>query len=92
MSDSPFADGPIRESKECGVSANEMLVAEGWMRRHIIEPKRAEESAEMYREMGFEVRIEKLQKSDFGTACQGCGVTGCDDYVMIYTRRDSIDV
>ncbi len=67
------------------------LLAEGWARRHFIDPGRVQESIELYESMGFEVRTRKPEASEFGTQCQLCASTACGSYVLIYTRKKTTD-
>ncbi len=75
-------------SSEVGLStaADADVVAEGWVRRHFAEPSRVEESIELYESMGFEVHTRKPDASEFGARCQGCASTGCESYLIVYTR------
>ncbi len=63
------------------------LVAEGWLRRHVVDKERAEESIELYRSLGFEVRTVKLTDPEFAKACAGCAPAFCGSHVVIYTRK-----
>ena len=67
--------------------ADPKLIAEGWVRRHLADAQRAEESVELYRSMGYEVRIETITPDDFGPQCARCAVSVCRACVVIYTRR-----
>ena len=69
--------------------ADPELVAQGWVRRHLADPARAEESVELYTAMGFEVKVRKLQPTHFGPECQACALSACRTYVMIYTRKNA---
>ena len=71
---------------ERGLRSDAALEAEGWVRRHLAEPARAEEAAAVYAEAGFEVRIEPLEPRNFAEGCQGCAAAVCSSYVVIYTR------
>lgn len=65
------------------------LLAEGWKRRHVVDPARARESIELYTAMGFEVKAQQLTPADFGAACAQCASIVCRSYVLIYTRSKS---
>lgn len=77
----------VSESVGLSVSSDAALIADGWVRRHLVDPQRAEESVELYESLGFEVKVQKLTPTDFGTKCQQCASTICGSYVMIYTRK-----
>ncbi len=67
--------------------ADPKLVADGWVRRHMVDPARAEESCALYTSMGFEVTLQKLTPTDFGPHCQACALSSCGAYVVVYTRK-----
>lgn len=78
---------PARSDADLGtVRADPALVAEGWVRRHVADPDRARESAELYRSMGYEVTVRKLTPEDFGPMCKECASAICRAHVLIYTR------
>lgn len=72
---------------EFPIAADPKLEAEGWVRRHLADPARAEEAMELYQSMGFEVHARQLTPDDFGPDCRACAVEVCSSYVLIYTRR-----
>jgi hypothetical protein len=76
-------------SNEVGLSApaDAELIAQGWARRHFIDPNRVQESIELYESMGFEVHTRKPHASEFGTQCRLCASTSCGSFVLIYTRK-----
>lgn len=63
------------------------LIAQGWTRRFMADPKRAEEAVALYESMGFEVKVHELTPADFGPNCTECGSQLCMSYVLIYTRK-----
>lgn len=74
----------------CGaesVRSDEALLADGWERRFVTDAARLDEVIELYRSTGYEVRAEKLSRTDFGDGCGECARTACQSYVLIYTRR-----
>ena len=56
----------------------------GWVRRTVAEVRRAEEQAQLYSEIGFEVMTRPLDDSSYADECTGC--VGPSS-VVIYTRR-----
>ncbi len=86
-----FEPDPQGNRSECtdliGVRASEALEADGWTRRHLADPHRAEEAKQLYEEMGFEVLSQVLTPEDFAESCNECASTVCRTYVLIYTRR-----
>jgi hypothetical protein len=69
------------------VPADPKLTAEGWVRRHLADAARAEESIDLYTAMGYEVKAQKLTPEDFGPQCAHCASVVCRACVMIYTRK-----
>lgn len=78
-SDAPDT-GPVTSGDEAA------LVTQGWERRHMVGPDRAEESRELYESLGFEVILRAVSPVDFGADCRECGAA-CNGWVTIYTRR-----
>ncbi len=78
--------GSVDESS-IGIPADPLLTAQGWVRRHLADRARAEESVQLYEEMGFEVLAEQLTPGKLGTGCGDCTSMLCDNYIMIYTRK-----
>ena len=72
---------------EASIAADPKLLAEGWVRRHLADPARAQESIELYTSMGYEVKTLKLTPSDLGPLCGLCALDVCKSCVLIYTRR-----
>ena len=60
---------------------------EGWERRFIADPQRALEAAELYRQAGFEVRVEPSIPDDLREECESCGLVKAGLFRVIYTRR-----
>ena len=64
------------------------LQAEGWTRRFTALGRRLNEAAELYNELGYEVRLEPVNQNEEETA----GAEGCKDCFVtmqartIYTR------
>lgn len=75
----------------------EELIQAGWEKRFIACEPRLSEMVEMYRSIGFEVRLESLptkeeRESEGGCASEGC--TACLDvdperYRIIFTRQSA---
>lgn len=64
----------------------EDLEAGGWERRFEADLARVEELEELYRSLGYEVRVRSLVPESFGPQCAGCALTACRRYVELYTR------
>jgi hypothetical protein len=62
------------------------LVADGWERRFMADPTRAEEARIIYSELGYEIRAEAVKPSELSDLCGDCRLATCA-YVTLYTRR-----
>lgn len=69
------------------IRADPALIAEGWVRRHFVDPDRARESVELYTSMGYEVKVCNPAPEDFGPGCAECASVICRTHVLIYTRK-----
>jgi hypothetical protein len=63
------------------------LEAAGWQRRFVADGARAAEMAELYRELGFEVRTEAVSAADLGDACADCLLVAALRFQVVYVRR-----
>ena len=72
-----------------------MLESEGWSKRFVASEPRLSEAVEIYKEAGFEVRLEALPKEPECEACEGeedkdecriCFEGFEDQYKIIFTR------
>ncbi len=82
-----------QESPDCvPLPVDLELVAQGWVRRHLVAPDRARESMDLYASLGFEVQARPLAPDDFPPQCAHCASEACRSYVMIYTRRKRTDL
>ena len=61
------------------------LLAEGWERRSILDEPRLSEVVEMYRDLGFEVKVVDL-KPEMLAGCDTCIVGPTETYKVVYTR------
>lgn len=76
---------PIRPTAH--PESSDDLKRAGWTRRHLVEQSRAQESIELYTEMGFEVTTRSPTPSDFGADCKDCALNACGTWVVVYTRK-----
>ncbi len=63
------------------------LVAEGWERRFTADAQRAEEAADLYSRLGYEVRLEPMRHEGIHDDCSGCHAPAVSRFKTIYTRR-----
>ena len=80
-----------REAKrvlsEKQLQADPELVSEGWERRFVADARRAEETMELYEQLGFEVRAEPAQAEELGDDCDDCQLLLLLQFKTIYTRK-----
>ncbi len=48
------------------------LAAEGWERRFAVLPPRLEEMSDLYRSLGYEVRLEPVERGELPPECGDC--------------------
>ena len=63
------------------------LVAEGWERRFVTDMTRSDEVVTLYRELGYEVRLEPVPREQFGKDCDACQLATMLRFRTVYTRR-----
>lgn len=63
------------------------LLAAGWERRFTASGHRAQEMADLYAEMGYEVHLQRVKAEEFEDECEQCVVLALLEFVTIYTRR-----
>ncbi len=71
---------------EVRASEHDELVRQGWERRFLADPARAEEATELYTALGLEVRAVGLRPENFAGKCGDCPDLVCRQHVLIYTR------
>ena len=64
------------------------LMSKGWQKRFSADPHRAEETARLYKELGFEVQFREIDPADFSPVCHDCGLFASCNFVTLYTRRN----
>ena len=64
------------------------LVAQGWQRRFMADPVRAQEAVELYASLGFEVLAKPVTRAELDEECGEC-VLATATYLTIYTRKKS---
>jgi hypothetical protein len=79
------------------VKREEELITAGWEKRFVACEPRLSEAVELYRDIGFEVRLEPLpDKEDLEeSSCEASGCTACFDvdrerYRIIFTKPADI--
>jgi hypothetical protein len=67
----------------------EKLRKEGWLRRSVASEPRLSEMVELYRNLGFEVRLEPLDDEEKDGGCATCFEEDPSRFCVIYTRRSA---
>jgi hypothetical protein len=70
----------------CALPTDEALAAKGWEFRCNTDANRLCEVVDAFEEMGFEVRLEKLNLEGIDESCSGCMETLCE-LSAVYVRR-----
>jgi hypothetical protein len=70
---------------ECTKSEEE-LIPEGWTRRFVGGPPRLQEMVEIYRSLGYEVRLEPQALDEFPDECEDCTLA-LTFFRVVYTRK-----
>ena len=83
MTEDPVVAG---RAMGCALPADEALTAQGWEFRCNTDANRLREVVDAFEEMGFEVRLEKLNLEGLNEACNGCFETLCE-LSAVYIRR-----
>ena len=59
----------------------------GWERRIITDRERARELGDIYRSVGFDVRVVTAIPEDFADSCTPCPLVQAGAFQVVYTRR-----
>jgi hypothetical protein len=76
-----------RVLSETQLTADPVLIAEGWERRFVTDGRRAAEAVELYEELGYEVRAETVRREELENECEDCQLVLLMQFRTIYTRR-----
>lgn len=63
------------------------MAPDAWERRFVADPQRAKEAAEIYRQAGFDVRVETEIPEGLRDECTDCFLVKAGFFRVIYTRR-----
>ena len=69
------------------LAADPILLAQGWQRRFVTDMNRAAEVADLYRQLGFEIRLEPIPQEQFGEHCDACQLAMLLRFRTIYTKK-----
>ena len=71
---------------EAQLEPDPALVAQGWQRRFTVDEERAKEVAQLYTELGYEVRSEPVVTGEVADDCHDCHSFMAVRLRTIYTR------
>ena len=66
---------------------NPVLLAGGWERRFVTDGMRSKEVIDLYRQLGFEVRLEPILPTEVPDGCTDCQLVVLFQFKTVYTRR-----
>ncbi|MDI6708681.1 MAG: hypothetical protein QMD21_07125 [Candidatus Thermoplasmatota archaeon] len=69
------------------MTTKEKLKKAGWEKQFIACEPRLSEAVELYKSLGFEVRLEPLALEEMDEDCKICYEAEPDKYKTIYTRK-----
>jgi len=69
----------------CGRRKKESL--KGWTKQFTTDEPRLSEAVELYKSLGYEVRLEPASFDETSEVCKTCLLADCDRYKTIYTRK-----
>jgi hypothetical protein len=61
----------------------------GWVKRNITDKNRMEETIELYKSLGFEVRTEAFDPAEYPAECSECMNESPEQFIVIYTKSDT---
>jgi len=68
-------------------SRDNELKRQGWIRRFVADEPRLSEAVELYKSLGYEVRLEPAVFDEMSEECKKCLLyQDCDKYKTIYIR------
>lgn len=69
------------------VEGDPARIAAGWERRFIADGNRAQEAADLYSRLGYEVCMDPLGPGDLSEGCEDCALVEFLQFRVVYTRR-----
>ena len=72
-----------------GSQREEELKRGGWIRQFVTDEPRLTEAVELYKSMGYEVRLEQASFEEVNQICKNCIPAECSKYKTIYIRREA---
>ena len=69
-----------------GSQKEEELKRRGWIRQFVTDEPRLSEAVELYKSIGYEVRLEQASVEEVNQICKNCLKSDCESYKTIYIR------
>ncbi|KAA3601501.1 MAG: hypothetical protein DWQ06_07730 [Calditrichaeota bacterium] len=73
-------------TSSCKLVDDDHLIAKGWKKRYIADPRMAREAKDNYETLGYEVHFEPFDSENVEEECQGCRMV-LEKFVTVYTRK-----
>jgi hypothetical protein len=70
-----------------GKTREKELKRKGWIRQFTTDEPRLSEAVELYRSLGYDVRLEPAEFNAESELCRACFQADCQRYKTIYIRR-----
>ena len=77
----------LRAEAQAQVRPDPARLEQGWVRRFVIEARRAEEYVRLYESIGYDVVADPVRREQVDDRCDDCRVVLLLDYRTIYTRE-----
>ena len=81
----------LRALAQTQIGADPARLAEGWVRRFVVEARRAPEYLDLYVSLGFEVVADAVRREQVADECDDCRIALLMEFQTIYTRPRGAD-
>lgn len=79
-----------KPSKTCPKNEKGELKKQGWVKQFVADEPRLSEAVELYKSLGYEVRLEPVDFDEVSEECRKCLLyQDCSRYRVIYIRPSS---
>lgn len=85
LNDSCQSDGALG----CILPPDAKLLAAGWERRFIADPRMTRDAVDTYSDLGYEVKLQPLNTDRVLDQCSGCKAM-LESFNEVYTRKRSV--
>jgi hypothetical protein len=70
-----------------GKGREEELHGQGWIRQFVTDEPRLSEAVELYKSLGYDVRLEEASLDEVNQICKNCLPSDCSKYKIIYIKK-----